>query len=225
MTDIEKKKQLAEMCNHGVSRLDNITGKYFNGAPDDPEQKLGYPHNPEDPDEQDPHGSQFWLDSNDMDSVWEFQDTELAGHAIGYSLKADGKSEFEPGIYARRNLNNPERFGARCANGYENGVNCLFNGVIDSDNFTKGDFNCLNMDNYDMHTSGQNRELVTDQVPKANVDEEEWRVFYNPQEKVEELKAQGEMLKNAPEAKQEQIDIHNDSVKSYNNRIDAEKNI
>ena len=163
-----------------------------------PENEEGKPHLPSEigwnGDDHDPNGHCFWTGKNNMDDIWELQDSNIAEQELGWTPgDMDGRSMY------RIDDNNPENHNYRIATGEEGSAfPDLFTGYND-----EGE---LDPSIYPGKTNGGQPEMVSDQIRTSELDvSDKSSQFRNPSKDNQTMLNEAEDIREMTDESSKQI--------------------
>lgn len=147
----------------------------------------------------DPNGSCYWADKDNMDPIWQYHDSRIAEHELGFN-----KGSMNGNDYVRVDCDDLSAHNQRVANGYEQGANEHFTGIVSID---KNGNKTIDPEVYNERTSGGQPECVTDQIDSDYCKFSEPQKFNDPTILAQDLCDGADALANAPEYDGKQADL------------------
>ena len=119
----------------------------------------------------DPNGSCYWADKDNMDPIWQYHDSNIAEHELGFK-----EGSISGNAYVRVDCEDLSPHNQRIANGYEQGANENFTGIVIDEHGNK----TIDPTIYNQRTSGGQPECVTDQLSTNDCNCSEPQRFDDP---------------------------------------------
>ena len=200
---------MGENFKNGGSHLEGI-GAYMEYTAKT--GKVGY-----DADANDSAGSCYWADKDNMDPIWQYHDSRIGEHELGFKDNA-----MKGNKYVRVDCDDLSAHNQRIASGYEPGANNNFTGIVTIDENGK---KTIDPSIYNQRTSGGQPECVTDQFDACYGTFSGPQIFNDPNELAQKHCVAADQLLNAPEydGKQADITAWNAEAAALQNRMSGEQ--
>ena len=163
----------------------------------------------------DANGSCYWIDSQAMDPLWDFHDSRLAEHELGFN-----KDSMNGASYYRIDAPDLSNYNLRTASGYEEGANDNFTGIVcDANGNPVKDANNVNIVDpsiYNERTSGGLPEKVSDKVNLDDCSVSGPVKFKDPNKEAADLRAEAADIRSQPDGPQKDA-----AIADWNNRANG----
>ena len=164
----------------------------------------------------DPKGSCYWADKDNMDPIWQYHDSNIAEHELGFN-----EGSMSGNSYVRVDCEDLSPHNQRIANGYEQGANENFTGIVIDEHGNK----TIDPTVYNQRTSGGQPECVTDQLSTNDCKCSEPQRFDDPNLLSSKHCNKADAIASMPDGdtKNAKLDQWNSQADALKNRISSEQ--